>query len=102
MVAHYLLGSDLGDASAQEMLGAMHEYGMFGLTRDEGEAVRLYTLAAGQGHVKALLRLGRCHRYGWCGLEPDALRARLYLGQAAAKGCRSAAQELDSLLEALD
>lgn len=52
--AHYLkLAADQGDSRAQYNLGKLHLLGRGVNGRNDGEAVRLYKLAAKQGHEKA-------------------------------------------------
>lgn len=51
-------------AGAQYLLGWYHLYGLSGVSRDKGEAVRLFGLAAAQGHTRARRYLERCmHRH---------------------------------------
>ncbi|MBV1694137.1 MAG: SEL1-like repeat protein, partial [Hyphomicrobiales bacterium] len=75
----YRLAADQGDASAQAMLGFLHEQGRGGLPKNDREAARLYKLAADQGQPGAQFNLGVFNELGRGGLtKDDREAARLY------------------------
>ncbi len=53
----YRLAAAQGDASAQDNLGYMFDYGL-GVARDRAEALRLYRFSAAQGLADAQYNLG--------------------------------------------
>lgn len=78
-VRAYRLAAEQGDASAQAMLGFLHEQGRGGLAKNDLEAVRLYKLAADQGQAGAQFNLGVFNEVGRGGLpKDDRAAARLY------------------------
>jgi TPR repeat protein len=59
-----------GNAFAQHYLGVLYAEGL-GVTKDEGEAVRWYRLAAAQGFIQAYYNLGIM---GFQALAPEKVR----------------------------
>ena len=77
--------ADRGDAHAQFLLGTMYENGK-GVTRDYGEAMKLYRLAADyQGYPAPLYALGSMYAKGH-GVAQDNVRAYVWYSIAAASG----------------
>ena len=56
--------AEMGDALAQNDLGACYSLGKKGVSQDYKEAVRLYRLAAEQGNLLAQVNLGGCYYEG--------------------------------------
>lgn len=69
--------ADRGNPRAQVMLGMMYESG-HGVPQDEGEARRLYEMAAAQGHSPSFGRLGRMYEFGRGGTQDVAKAVDLY------------------------
>lgn len=68
-----------GDAAALSHLAGRYRIGEGGLPKDDGEAMRLYRLAADQGFAPAQNNLGFSYANGSGGLEKDEKEAvRLY------------------------
>jgi len=73
-----------GNATAQNRLGEMYEYG-FGLKRDLEKAFEQYKLAADQGFVTAQHNIGRSYNFG-TGIKQDFAVAENWYRIAANKG----------------
>lgn len=73
-----------GNASAQNRLGEMLEYG-FGVERNPEAAFEQYKLAADQGYVAAQHNIGRSYNFG-TGIEQDFATAENWYRIAANKG----------------
>jgi TPR repeat protein len=77
--AHFKFAADQGNAGGQNGLGVLYANGRGGLTKDDGEAARLYKLAADQGSADGQVNLGSFYRDGRGGLtKDDGEAARLY------------------------
>lgn len=77
-----------GNPAAQFRMGVISEKGKNGVTRDYGEALRWYSLAAGAvptPHAKALCNLGRMYQLG-LGVEPSDAVAVRYFTRASELG----------------
>ncbi|TAL40173.1 MAG: sel1 repeat family protein [Alphaproteobacteria bacterium] len=81
-------GSAAGNASAQNTLGGLYEYGV-GVGKSELEAVRLYRLAANQGFAQAQANLGRLYTLGK-GVPKDDNEAAKWWNMAAGNGDQNA------------
>ena len=81
IVANARSAANKGNPAAQFRMGVIAEKGKHGTTRDYGEALRWYSLAAGATptpHAKALCNLGRMYQLG-LGVEPsDAVAVRYF------------------------
>jgi TPR repeat protein len=75
--------------------GICYQFGT-GVLKDEEEAVRLYTLAAGQGDPDAQCILARCLRDG-TGVAHSLVEAGRYFQLAATQGHAQAVKELAKL-----
>lgn len=64
-----------GEASAQTTLGRMYFNGSNGLSKDEVEAVSLWSKAAAQDYAPAENLLGQAYSCGVGGLKPDKAKA---------------------------
>ncbi|MEH6577546.1 MAG: tetratricopeptide repeat protein [Amphritea sp.] len=73
-----------GDASAQNRLGEMYEFG-YGVDRDPSEALDWYRKAAEQGLVVAQHNIGRCYNFG-TGVTQDFSQAEQWYRKAAEQG----------------
>ena len=76
--------AQLGNATAQNRLGEMYEYGL-GVKRDLKAAFNQYTLAADQGYVVAQHNIGRSYNFG-SGVAQDFAIAENWYRIAANKG----------------
>lgn len=79
-------GAELGDATAQYMLGNAYRLGsrLTGDVRgDPAEAARWYEKAAMQGHSDAAFHLGRAYRDGWKGVDQSYENAAMLFLRAA-------------------
>ena len=56
--------AEQGDAQAQAYVGFLYEHGN-GLPQDTSEAVRWYSLSAGQGYAAGQFKLGEMYYRGW-------------------------------------
>ncbi len=81
-----------GHAGAQYMLGGMYDSGD-GVPKNEGEALRLYRLAAAQGYEGAEFTLGHCYKTGRL-VKKDLKEAFRWYTLAAQKGLAGAQVEL--------
>jgi len=73
-----------GDASAQTLVGVLHETGQ-GIRQDYTKAADWYALAAAQGNAEAALRLGQFYLAGQ-GVEQDKAKAADFFEIAAEAG----------------
>lgn len=78
-------GAEAGDAGAEAALGYFYERGEEGVRESEGEAARLYRLAADQGNPVGLTNLAVFTATGRSGRPDDTEAARL-LALAARQG----------------
>jgi TPR repeat protein len=78
------LKAEAGDASAQNRLGEMYEFG-YGQERDPNLAYSWYQRAAEQKLVVAQHNLGRCYNFG-TGVEQNFTEAELWYREAAQQG----------------
>jgi len=92
----YKEGTDLGSPYAQNCLGYCYEQGV-GITQDNKEADRLYTLSAEQGYDKAQYNMGVNYKYGKIGLTKNNDVAKRWFQLAAAQGDEDSAREAASL-----
>ncbi len=76
--------AESGDASAQNRLGEMAEFG-YGMERNPDLAIQWYLKAADQGFVAAQHNIGRCYNFG-TGVEQDFVEAERWYRQAAERG----------------
>ncbi|MBU2967279.1 tetratricopeptide repeat protein [Amphritea sp. 2_MG-2023] len=76
--------AEAGDATAQNRLGEMYEFG-YGLNRDASQAIKWYQLAADQGLVAAQYNLGRAYNFG-TGVQQDFALAEKWYRKAAEQG----------------
>ncbi|WP_417225080.1 tetratricopeptide repeat protein [Amphritea sp.] len=76
--------ADGGDATAQNRLGEMYEFG-YGVKRDAAQAIQWYQLAADQGLVAAQYNLGRAYNFG-TGVQQDFALAEKWYRNAAEQG----------------
>jgi TPR repeat protein len=84
-----------GNARAQYRVGKMFERGK-GIARDEAEAARWYTQAAGQGDADGQCALGGLHEFGM-GVARNREKAAELYRLAAAQGHEEAARNLREL-----
>ena len=82
-------------AESQYSLGTMYELGE-GVTEDDKEAFKWFSLAASQGYAKAQNNLGYMYDLGE-GVAQDNLRAYMWKDLAAAQGEIDAAEQRDEL-----
>ncbi len=75
-----------GEAAAQAELGHKYAMGLDGLVKDEHEAARLFTLAAGQGNALGQTLLGVFYYLGMGGIPIDEPKAATLFEAAAAQG----------------
>lgn len=73
-----------GHAEAQYLLGNLYASGA-GIARDAAEAMRWYSLAAGQGQADAMFAIGAIYRDG-DGVAADAAEALRWFSRAAGLG----------------
>lgn len=73
-----------GDATAQNRLGEMYEFG-YGVKRNASQAIQWYQLAADQGLVAAQYNLGRAYNFG-TGVQQDFTQAEKWYRNAAEQG----------------
>jgi TPR repeat protein len=88
IVANARAAANKGNPAAQFRMGVIAEKGKHGTTRDYGEALRWYSLAAGATptpHAKALCNLGRMYQLG-LGVEPSDAVAVRYFTRASEQG----------------
>lgn len=76
--------AEAGDASAQNRLGEMYEFG-YGVNREASQAISWYQLAADQGLVAAQHNLGRAYNFG-TGVQQDFSLAEKWYRKAAEQG----------------
>ena len=76
--------AEQGDAKAQFNLGWMYAF-REGISEDDREAVKWYTLAAEQGYVSAQFYLGRMYYYGE-GVLGDNVYAYMWWNIASSQG----------------
>ena len=76
--------AEAGDASAQNRLGEMAEFG-YGMKRDPNLAIQWYKQAAEQGLVAAQHNIGRSYNFG-TGVEQDFAEAERWYRKAAEQG----------------
>lgn len=76
--------SDSGDSDAQVNLGYLYARGQ-GTKANQGEALRLYLLSAGQGNPEGMNAVGFKYRYG-SGVKIDLPRAVHWFCRAAVSG----------------
>jgi TPR repeat protein len=79
-----LATAEQGDATAQNNLGYMYEYG-YGVAQDYYEAVKWYRLSAEQGNATGQCSLGYMYEYGY-GVAQDYTQAMRWYRQAADQG----------------
>ncbi|HVJ35245.1 MAG TPA: tetratricopeptide repeat protein [Terriglobia bacterium] len=84
-----------GNAEAQNAVGALYDNGL-GVTSDEAEAFRWYTMAAGQNYPMAMRNLGTMYATGH-GVPYNLQQAQQWLGRAASAGDQVAAKRLAAL-----
>lgn len=80
--------AEAGHADSQFGLGQMYGNG-FGVAMDDAQAIKWYSLAAGQGHAKAQFNLAVMHQNGW-GLPQSDAEAMKYYALAADQGVPAA------------
>lgn len=80
--------AEAGDASAQNRIGEMYEFGQ-GVDRDPDSAFSWYQKAAEQGNLTAWHNLGRCYNFG-TGVEQDYETAEQWYRKAAEQGHQQA------------
>jgi uncharacterized protein len=85
--------AEKGDAEAQYYVGRMYEKGQ-GVSKDQEQVVKWYTLAAQNGHAGAQYRLAVGHAYGFAGLERDEQEAGMWLQRSAEGGHKKAQKYL--------
>ncbi|MDF2181889.1 tetratricopeptide repeat protein [Neptuniibacter sp. CAU 1671] len=73
-----------GNASAQNRLGEMYEFG-YGTNRNADMAYSWYRKAAEQDYLPALHNLGRCYNFG-TGVEQNFEQAEIWYRKAAERG----------------
>ena len=73
-----------GDATAQNRLGEMYEFG-YGVKRDPAKAIEWYKRAADQGLVIAQHNIGRSYNFG-TGVQQDFTQAERWYRKAAEQG----------------
>jgi TPR repeat protein len=78
--------SDLGYAAARAILGGFYANGLGGLTKDDGEALRLFKLAAEQGDARGNNNLGFFYESARGGLPKNETEAARLYKFAADKG----------------
>nr|WP_067287334.1 tetratricopeptide repeat protein [Marinobacterium profundum] len=78
------LSAEAGDASAQNRLGEMYEFG-YGIERDPNLAFSWYQSAAEQKLVVAQHNVGRCYNFG-TGVKQNFTEAELWYREAAQQG----------------
>lgn len=76
--------AESGNASAQNRLGEMYEFG-YGVDRDAAQAIQWYRKAADQGLVVAQHNIGRSFNFG-TGVEQDFTEAERWYRKAAERG----------------
>ncbi len=86
------------DASAIELLGEIHEFGGFGVTRDSTIACAFFVRAADRRGDSAH-NLARCYETG-NGLAADPVKARSWYGRAAALGYSKSGCALGNMMVA--
>jgi TPR repeat protein len=84
-----------GNAQAQNAVGALYDNGL-GVTSDEAEAFRWYSMAANQNYPMAMRNLGTMYATGH-GVPYNLQQAQLWLGRAASAGDQVAAKRLAGL-----
>lgn len=84
-----------GDAQAENAVGALYDNGL-GVTSDEAEAFRWYSMAASQNYPLAMRNLGTMYATGH-GVPYNLQQAQLWLGKAAGAGDRVAGDRLAAL-----
>ncbi|MFZ6760399.1 tetratricopeptide repeat protein [Undibacterium sp. Ji50W] len=89
-----------GDAAAQNMLGAMYQYGK-GVPQDYVQAVDWYKKAAMQGETVAQYNLGFMFKNG-LGVKQDYMQAKDWYLKAATKGDPLAMNNLGSIMDLLN
>lgn len=79
-----LPAAESGDATAQNRLGVMAEFG-YGMQRNPDLALQWYLKAADQGLVAAQHNIGRCYNFG-TGVEQNFAEAERWYRKAAEQG----------------
>ena len=95
LIGHLRAASDTGLATAQYLLGMMHDRGV-GVPLDEPEAAKLYSQAAAKGHVSAQARWGFALMHG-IGVAPNPTEGESWLRRAALAGDPEAAAMVGDL-----
>lgn len=78
--------AEAGNASAQNRIGEMYEFGQ-GVKRDTTAAFQWYSKAAEQDLISAWHNLGRCYNFG-TGVKQDYAAAEEWYRKAASQGYR--------------
>lgn len=89
---YYEQASNLGDASAQYLLGKMYENAR-GTQKNLRQAANWYALAGEQGHIKAQATLGLMYSTGK-GISQDYSQAAFWYKKAAEQGHKEAQRNL--------
>jgi hypothetical protein len=84
-----------GDAQAENAVGALYDNGL-GVTADEAEAFRWYSMAADQNFPLAMRNIGTMYATGH-GVPYSLPQAQMWLGRAAGAGDQVAAKRLAAL-----
>ena len=94
-VAEIRSQAEQGDAVAQSRLGSMYSMGL-GVPRDDGEAIKWFSLAAEQGEVGAQFYLAEKYDAGE-GVPEDDAQALKWYRLAAEQGSPAARQKTGEL-----
>ncbi|KAJ3122940.1 hypothetical protein HK100_011787 [Physocladia obscura] len=92
-VHHYRTAATAGHPHAAYNLARCHHDG-FGVARDDSQALALFRTAANQNHVLSVLSVAICFDAAIGTSSRDALIARSYFWQAAARGSKEAKSRL--------
>ena len=85
-----------GDPTFETLVGSLYRRGLFPMTKDAAEAVRLYRLAAAQNDATAMLFLARMYEQG-DGIETNASEAARWYRGAAELGDANAMEALGAM-----
>ncbi len=93
--------AELGDRSAQFLLGRVYQNGWWGFPKDFEEAQRWYLRAAKKGHAESQYRLGYMYVRGIGGVSQNNIQAHMWFNLAALQGFEDAAIRRDEIAKTM-
>jgi TPR repeat protein len=84
-LARWQKAAEQGSVQAQEQLGEIYYFGLYGMHRDYGASLRWYQKAAAQDSITAQVRLGNLYFRGW-GTRVNRDAAYKWYRKAAIRG----------------